>query len=115
RRGRGPGRNRRPGVAVRSGGLLVDEGILFLLVMAPAARADGAAGAKIGGLGGGGGGVRRRGGEGARAGARGVLLARGQVLVALTQVEDQRPGEEQREDPPLERVGQMGTERRVRR
>src|SRR5699024_10945474 len=47
RRGLGPGRNREGTARPRSALLLVDEGILFLLVLAPAPAADRAAGAMV--------------------------------------------------------------------
>src|SRR5699024_3180118 len=84
---------------------------LFLLVLAPASSADGAAGSMVCGRGGSGGprrgGVRRRG--------RGPLLALlgGEVLELAPETVDQRAGEEQREDPPLDGVGQVRAQRGV--
>src|SRR5690606_23704084 len=130
RRGRGPGRKREAGAPGRSGLLLVDEGILFLLVLAPSTRADGASGAMVCGVpcAGPRGGPGRRDGVRVRRGDgdRGVVLAgrcprgglgllRGEVLELAAQAEDQGAGEEQREDPPLEGVGEMGSEARLRR
>ena len=44
----------------------------------------------------------------------GLSLLRGEVLELAAGAVDQRAGEEQREDPPLERVGQVRAERGVR-
>src|SRR5699024_8666759 len=110
RRGLGPGRNREGTVCPRSALLLVDEGILFLLVLAPAPAADRAAGAMVWGSARG---LRRGGGRRRRCLGRRLVPPRGEVLELPPRAVDQRAREEQREHPPLEGVGQVRAERGV--
>src|SRR5699024_8943958 len=110
RRGLGPGRNREGTARPRSALLLVDEGILFLLVLAPAPAADRAAGAMVWGAARG---LRRGGGRRRRRLGRRLVLLRGEVLELPPRAVDQRAREEQREHPPLEGVGQVRAERGV--
>src|SRR5690606_39293611 len=105
RRGLGPGRKRERGVPSRSapsGRAVVDEGIFFLLVLAPAPCMDRAAGAMVCG----GTGLSGRVSTACGARARGVCcglsggisLLVGEVLDLATHPEHECAGEEQREE-----------------